>query len=90
MVAVDQEGGRVSVFAKVLPAYRQHNPLLRCWEWKGRQTGARGGLAHGQRMIAMDDISFAPVLDVGHISAAMRERSYHADRRSPGNRQSVY
>ncbi len=72
MVAVDQEGGRVRVFVKVLPACQRRNHSLRCQNGRGRQTGARGGLADGQRNDAMDiDISFAPVLDVGHISAGL-------------------
>ncbi len=75
MVAVDQEGGRVQRFREVLPACQRHNHLLRCWEWKKAKTGARGRLVDGQRNDCYGYcISFAPVLDVGHISAAIGER----------------
>ena len=80
LITVDQEGGRVQRFRDgftMLPSMQAFQETL---------SATEAGWQMSAEMIALDiDLSFAPVLDLGHECRAIGDRSFSSDVKSAVN-----
>ena len=87
LITVDQEGGRVQRFRDgftMLPSMQAFQETLSATEQVSFAKEA--GWQMAAEMIALDiDLSFAPVLDLGHECRAIGDRSFSSDVKSAVN-----
>ena len=87
LITVDQEGGRVQRFRDgftMLPSMQAFQETLSATEQVSFAKEA--GWQMAAEMIALDiDLSFAPVLDLGHECRAIGDRSFSSDIKSAVN-----
>ncbi|MDF7667512.1 beta-N-acetylhexosaminidase [Orbaceae bacterium ESL0727] len=86
LISVDHEGGRVQRFKQgftTIPPAQSYAALCEqgCYDFTQAQSLAfDAGWVLAMELMAFDiDLSYAPVLDLGHDCAAIGSRSFHSD-----------